>query len=119
MVVSQAAGRRRSPPSVAAYAAALGTPVVFALLGAGRPDLTAAAEAVLRRLGRDRARLAVVDRRDPTPRAPGRCLRGLFCGGTLCDEAMLIAARRSARSGATSRCPELALGPTVDADGHT
>ena len=35
------------------YAAGLGTPVEFALLGRGQPDLTAAAEAVLRRLGRD------------------------------------------------------------------
>ena len=35
------------------YAAALGTPVELALLGAGQPDLTAAAEAVLRRLGRE------------------------------------------------------------------
>ena len=35
------------------YAAGLSTPVEYALLGAGRPDLTAAAEAVLRRLGRE------------------------------------------------------------------
>ena len=44
-------------PEVAAaiesYVASLGTPVELALLGPGRPDLTAATEAVLRRLGRD------------------------------------------------------------------
>ena len=33
------------------YAAGLGTPVEFALLGSGQPDLTAATESVLRRLG--------------------------------------------------------------------
>ena len=36
----------------------LATPVELALLGAGQPDLTAATEAVLRRLGRDGAGLA-------------------------------------------------------------
>ncbi len=35
------------------YVASLGTPVELALLGPGRPDLTAAAESVLRRLGRE------------------------------------------------------------------
>ncbi|BBF99074.1 MULTISPECIES: FdrA family protein [Pseudonocardia] len=68
----------------------LGTPVEFALLGAGRPDLTGAAEAVLARLGR------------PVPDWPvhgstraatgGRYLRGLFAGGTLATEAATIAA---------------------------
>ena len=38
---------------IEAYIASLGTPVELALLGPGRPDLTAATEAVLRRLGRD------------------------------------------------------------------
>ena len=40
------------------YAAGLATPVETALLGPGRPDLTAAAEATLRRLGVDAARVA-------------------------------------------------------------
>ena len=41
------------PAEIEAYAASLSTPVELALLGAGRPDLTAAAESVLARLGRD------------------------------------------------------------------
>src|SRR5207302_11310434 len=37
--------------AVRAHASTLATPVVFALLGPGRPDLTAVAEQVLRQLG--------------------------------------------------------------------
>ena len=72
------------------YAATLDTPVDFALLGAGQPDLTAAAEAVLRRLGRDVPTWPV----HGETKAPqgGRLLRGLFVGGTLASEAKLIAA---------------------------
>src|SRR4051794_24474923 len=74
---------------ITAYAAALGTPVELALLGPGRPDLTAAAEAVLRRLGRPVPDWPV----DGTarPYAGGRLLRGLFVGGTLAGEARLVA----------------------------
>jgi FdrA protein len=71
-------------------AASLSTPVRFALLGPDQPDLTQAAEAVLSDLA-----VPVPDwpcwlspvARTPRPGA----LRGLFCGGTLCDEAMVIA----------------------------
>lgn len=75
---------------IEAYAASLATPVEFALLGAGRPDLTAAAESVLRRLGRDVPAWPV----EGTAAAPsgGTALRGLFVGGTLQSEAKLIAA---------------------------
>jgi FdrA protein len=73
-------------------AATLATPVEFALVGRGEPDLTAATETALRTLGR-----AVPD----WPRWPGHeagsrsgALRGLFAGGTLCDEAMVIASQR-------------------------
>jgi FdrA protein len=82
------------------HAAKLSTPVVLALLGASvsptgprvAPDLTAAVEEALRALGRPA--------REPWPRwqpdslRAGRvgALRGLFAGGTLCDEAKLIAA---------------------------
>lgn len=86
-------------PTVAAelreYAAALTKPVQFALIGPGQPDLTSAAESALRALGK------------PIPHwsywTPGTrwtdgprvgALRGLFSGGTLCDEAMVIAAKR-------------------------
>ena len=66
------------------------TPVQFAFLGEGQPDLTEAAEAAIRAAG---------GRVPEWPHWPGRsgaprrgALRGLFAGGTLCDEAMVIAA---------------------------
>jgi len=73
------------------YAATLGTPVHFALLGPGRPDLTAAAEAVLARLGRDVPSWPVCGHLDPPTIDGGSTLQGLFVGGTLCGEARLIA----------------------------
>ena len=51
--------------------------------------------------------------------ATGPGLRGLFCGGTLADEAMLIAAERL--GGIRSNIPlspELALGPDLRDPGH-
>ena len=73
-----------------AYAAGLSTPVDLALLGPGRPDLTAVVGTVLTALG-------ITPPPWPTwgataaPPGSGH-LRGLFVGGTLCDEAMLVAA---------------------------
>jgi succinyl-CoA synthetase alpha subunit len=104
---------------VEAYAAGLGKPVHWAILGAGRPDLTASVEAFLARIG--------VPVR-PWPDWPGassdelpsgRSLRGLFCGGTLADEAMLIAAEPlgDLRSNIPLR-PELALGADLRDPGH-
>ena len=95
------------------YADGLGTPVEFALLGPGQPDLTAAAEAVLRRLGRDVPAWPVQGTAGP---ATGSALRGLFVGGTLCDESMLIAteALGPVRSN-IPLSPELALGDDLDA----
>jgi FdrA protein len=75
--------------SVRAYAETLATPVEYALLGPGQPDLTAATEAVLRRLGRDVPEWPVVSTRALAP-ATG-AVRGLFVGGTLASEAALIA----------------------------
>jgi FdrA protein len=83
-------------PEVAAelrgFAAGLATPVQFALIAPGEPDLTAATEAALQALG-----VPVPD----WPHWPGPpgwprpgALRGLFAGGTLCDEAMVIASER-------------------------
>lgn len=68
------------------YAAGLATPVEFALLGDGRPDLTVAAESVLRRLGRDVPAWPV----DGSTTGGEGVIRGLFVGGTLKSEAQLI-----------------------------
>jgi FdrA protein len=101
-------------PDVAAalrdYAAGLATPVQFAFVGPGAPDLTASTETALRAL-----RLPV----PAWPRWPGPpdrprtgALRGLFAGGTLCDEAMVIATERLGpiQSNIPLR-PELRLAP--------
>lgn len=72
---------------IEAYAASLGTPVEHALLGPGRPDLTAAAEAVLRRLGHEVPAWPVTG----SAAAHDGAVRGLFVGGTLASEAALIA----------------------------
>lgn len=82
-------------PEVAAavteQAEATGRQVVTCYLGASRPDITAAAAKVAASLG--------VGWSDPPRWAPETVpspnsghLRGLYSGGTLCDEAMLIAA---------------------------
>jgi FdrA protein len=79
---------------ITAYADGLSTPVELALLGAGQPDLTAAAERVLTRLGSEVPEWPVVSSLVAgTPRTSTTGLRisGLFVGGTLCQEARLIA----------------------------
>jgi FdrA protein len=69
----------------------LDTPVVFALPMAGEDDITQAAEKAVRALGRAVPRWPRwAARRRPVP-AGGRALRGLFAGGTLRDEAEMIA----------------------------
>lgn len=94
----------------------LATPVELALLGQGRPDLTAAAEQALRALGRDLPGWPVWGR---AGEAHGDLLRGLFVGGTLCDEAMLIAtaALGPVRSN-IPLSPDLALDTDLLADTH-
>jgi FdrA protein len=76
---------------VTRHADSLPKPVVLGYLGRGRPDLTATAATVVRAVGATwRA-----PRRKGRPMRPathGGFLRGLFSGGTLCDEAMLLAA---------------------------
>ena len=78
---------------ITAYADGLGTPVELALLGPGQPDLTAAAERVLTRLGGQVPQWPVVSRQALArlPQPPGPRISGLFVGGTLCQEARLIA----------------------------
>ncbi len=105
------------------YAAALGTPVHWATLGPGRPDLTAAVESTLV--------AAAVSPPDFWPswsggrgastslRKQGDSLRGLFCGGTLADEAMLVASPvlGDIRSNTPLR-EDLALGADLRGSGH-
>jgi FdrA protein len=106
--------------AVRAHADTLDSPVQFAFLG--ETDLTAAAEVAIAALGSPVPQWATwmpEPGRATTPR-PG-ALRGLFCGGTLCDEAMLIAASElgrvrsniaplpSDRVGPTERTPEHVL----------
>ena len=98
--------------SLAEVAAGMSTPVHTALLGAGRPDLTAVAEQVVRALGRDWAE----PRSWPAPAgraATHRRLVGAFSGGTLCDEAMVVA---SAALGSIASNIPLAGAPRVGAD---
>ena len=76
---------------ITAYADALSTPVELALLGEGQPDLTAAAERVLQRLGRDVPEWPVVSRLVAGAPRTSTTIAGLFVGGTLCKEAALIA----------------------------
>lgn len=85
---------------VEALADRLGLDVHWAILGAGRADLTASVETMLRALGREvPAWPAVIAGEDAGEGADGQAaaprgtaLRGLFCGGTLAEEAMLLAA---------------------------
>ncbi len=109
---------------LAEHAATLGTEVRFALIGSGQPDLTEAVETALRALGRpvpdwpswpaagggQAASAAQASGEQASgeqasgeqasgEQASGEqessgVLRGLFAGGTLCEEAMAIAAGR-------------------------
>jgi len=72
-----------------AYTGSLGTPVRLALLGQGRPDLTAATEDLLRSFGRDVPAWPV---RGKTRAATGTRLHGLFVGGTMKQEAEVLVA---------------------------
>jgi FdrA protein len=100
-----------------AFAATLDTPVQLALLGPGLPDLTAAVERVL----------ATLNQPEPhwhtwgcaTTETSAGWLRGLFVGGTLCDEAMLVAAEALGpiRSN-IPLSPDLAVGDDLLAAAH-
>ncbi|MGY1692744.1 FdrA family protein [Geodermatophilus sp. SYSU D01105] len=109
-------------PSVAAAveeaAGRLSVPVRSAALSPDTPDLTAAVEALLTDMG---AEVPQWPSRpgDGTPAAPGAVLKGLYSGGTLADEAMLLAAPvlGDIRSNTPLR-PELDLGTDLSARGH-
>lgn len=100
-----------------AYAGTLSTPVQLALVGAGRPDLTACVEVALAAIGTEAPRWKQWPGPEAKPRAGA--LRGLFAGGTLCDEAMVIASERlgEIRSNIPLR-PEWRLDPRAPAGGH-
>ncbi|HXZ77195.1 MAG TPA: FdrA family protein, partial [Streptosporangiaceae bacterium] len=108
-------------PQVAAdlrgYAAGLSTPVQFAFVAPGEPDLTAATEAALAAVGRPVPAWPHWPGAAVTPR-PG-ALRGLFAGGTLCTEAMVIASERlgTIRSNIPLR-PEWHLSSRAPTHGH-
>jgi succinyl-CoA synthetase alpha subunit len=101
---------------VLAAAKAATKPVTTVLLGRGQPDLTSAVESVLSAIGVAVPTWPVWSSdTDQTPVAGA--LRGLYSGGTLADEAMLVAGEvlGDIRSNIPLR-PELALPET--ATGH-
>jgi FdrA protein len=79
-------------PAVAASLRAEGTatPVLFAPLGPDQPDLTEVAETVLSRLGLPVPSWPVWAPSVERAASPG-AVQGLFSGGTLCTEAMVVA----------------------------
>lgn len=77
---------------VAALAAELDLTVRWAILGTGRPDLTTSTERALAEAGRGIPTWPSRVAEDGDPGTRGAALRGLFCGGTLAEESMLIAA---------------------------
>ncbi|WP_448621755.1 FdrA family protein [Geodermatophilus sp. URMC 65] len=102
--------------AVAAAAAELSVPVRSAALSPEDPDLTAAVEGLLADMG-----VAVPEwptRGESRPAAPGAVLKGFYAGGTLADEAMLLAAPvlGDIRSNTPLR-PELDLGADLSASG--
>ncbi len=117
--------------AVQEYAASLGKPVHWATLGHGRPDLTAAVEVALATLPDGIPAwpqwIAKTPAEGSGEAASHRVkanrsnsfLRGLFCGGTLADEAMIIAGERLGpiRSN-IPLSPELALGPDLRSPSH-
>ena len=102
---------------VQAAAEGMATPVRSALLSSGQPDLTAAVEALLADLG---IPVPPWPSRPGTAEAvpPGAVLKGFYSGGTLADEAMLIATPvlGAIRSNTPLR-PDLDLGTDLRARG--
>ena len=103
--------------AVAEAAAGLSVPVRSAALSPESPDLTAAVEALLADMG-----VAVPQwpfRASTRTAPPSAVLKGFYAGGTLADEAMLLAAPvlGDVRSNTPLR-PELDLGTDLSAPGH-
>jgi FdrA protein len=103
---------------VQALAAQLPTPAVVGFLGRGRDDLTALTCNVLAAVGSPPLSPPEWPSRRARPPRAG-VLRGLFSGGTLCDEAMVIAAEALGPIGSNIPLePDWALGPDLVAPGH-
>jgi len=114
--------------------AGLSKPVYWATLGVGRPDLTAGVERALEGLGyavpqwpmwpADPAAASSSCAASASAAAQEddgeRYLRGIFVGGTLADEAMIVAGERlgDIRSNIPLR-PDLALPAGMASEGHT
>ena len=96
----------------------IGKQITWATLGAGLPDLTAGVEAALRAGGRDVPTWPSWPGVDAAQPVAGK-LRGLFCGGTLADEAMFIAEETlgGIRSNLISD-PALAVAADAASEGH-
>ena len=96
----------------------LGLDVEWATLGPDRADLTAVAEQVCTRLGRDVPTWPTWGAAPgpEEPRPGGGLVRGLFAGGTLCDEAMAVAGRRL---GPIASNTPLVDWPRLEVDGPT
>lgn len=100
-----------------AFADSLSTPVQFALLGVGQPDLTAAAESILTALGHPIPTWPTWG--TPAAGVATGFLRGLFVGGTLCDESMLLAtASLGPIHSNIPLDPASALDPSMTTRGH-
>ena len=105
--------------AVRRHAESLGKPVVFGLLGRGQPNLAEVAEQTVAACGqawsaRDDL-IGSVDRG-----RSGGYLLGLYAGGTLCDEAMVIASAELGR--VTSNIPlepAWMIGDDLVSSGHT
>lgn len=89
LVVSKPSGPEMAD-SLRRVAEGLRTPVLIAPLGPGQDDLTVTVEKALSALGVPAGRWPSWPAPVPQHPRPG-ALRGLFAGGTLCSEAMLIA----------------------------
>lgn len=96
---------------IAARVAGSRKPVTLCLLGEGGMTLASAAEQVL---GHRLAHLPVT-----VPKARKGWLRGLFCGGTLCNEAQLVLIGKGLQVHSNVPVPGAAETSRVDAAAHT
>lgn len=103
-----------------ALARELGVRVTWAVLGLDSPNLTAGVESALATAGHDVPEWPSWGADGPVEPRSGSLL-GLFCGGTMADEAMLIS--RSALGSITSNIPlpgaPQVSGTAVSAEAHT